>query len=108
MIGEIVKVTMDRPLGSEHPVYGFVYPVNYGYVEGILANDGEYQDAYVLGVNEAVDSFEGEIIAIIRRKDDVEDKWVVAPKGSHYTKEEIEKETWFQEQWFLSEIILED
>lgn len=108
MIGKIVKVTMDRPLGSEHPVYSFIYPINYGYVEGILAGDGEYQDAYVLGVSEPVDSFEGEVIAIIRRKDDVEEKWVVAPIGSKYTKEEIEKETWFQEQWFLSEIIVEE
>ncbi|MEG0177632.1 inorganic pyrophosphatase [Anaerorhabdus sp.] len=108
MIGDVVKVTMDRPLGSEHPVYAFIYPINYGYVEGILAGDGEFQDAYVLGVNEAVDEFEGEVIAVIRRKDDVEEKWVVAPKGVKFTKEEIEKETWFQEQWFLSEVILED
>ncbi|MEG0077736.1 inorganic pyrophosphatase [Anaerorhabdus sp.] len=108
MIGDVVKVTMDRPLGSEHPVYGFIYPVNYGYVEGIVANDGEYQDVYVLGVDEPVDTFVGEVIAMIHRKDDLEDKWVVAPAGKKYTKEEIEKETWFQEQWFISEIILED
>jgi inorganic pyrophosphatase len=108
MIGDKVKVIVDRQLGSEHPVYAFIYPINYGYVEGILAGDGEFQDAYILGVKEAVESFEGEVIAIIHRKDDIEDKWVVAPVGSKFTKEEIEKETWFQEQWFLSNIITED
>ncbi len=108
MIGDLVKVTVDRPLGSEHPVYAYIYPINYGYIEGILAGDGEFQDAYILGVDEPVDSFDGEVIAIIHRKDDVEEKWVVAPRGKKFTKEEIEKETWFQEQWFISKIIMEN
>ena len=39
---EIYTVKMDRPLGSVHPdVPTMVYPVNYGYVEGIMAKDGE-------------------------------------------------------------------
>ena len=31
-IGKLVEVKMDRPMGSKHPKYGFIYPVNYGYV----------------------------------------------------------------------------
>ena len=38
---------MDRPLGSRHPDWDFHYPVNYGYVPGVLASDGEELDAYV-------------------------------------------------------------
>ena len=31
MIGDIVCVTVDRPLGSYHPVYkDMYYPINYG------------------------------------------------------------------------------
>ena len=42
IVGEAVRVTVDRPLGSYHPEYpDLYYPVNYGYVEGILAADGE-------------------------------------------------------------------
>ena len=49
MIGDIVTVTVDRPLGSYHPEYrDMYYPVNYGYIEGIMAPDGEEQDAYIL------------------------------------------------------------
>lgn len=34
MIGNIVKVTVDRPLGSYHPKHKDIYyPVNYGYIE---------------------------------------------------------------------------
>ena len=48
MIGDIVTVTIDRPLGSYHPEYkDMYYPINYGYIEGIIAPDGEEQDAYV-------------------------------------------------------------
>ena len=42
MIGTIVTVTVDRPLGSFHPKHPDIYyPVNYGYIEGVLAADGE-------------------------------------------------------------------
>ena len=105
MIGKVVKVTVDRPLGSYHPKYtNMYYPVNYGYVEGIYAEDNEEQDAYILGVNEPVKYFEGRVIAIIHRLDDVEDKWVVVPEGVSFTKEEIMQQVFFQEQYFKSEV----
>ena len=43
------------------------YPVNYGYIEEIMALDGEEQDAYILGVNEPVGKFTGKIIAIVQK-----------------------------------------
>lgn len=107
MIGKIVTVTVDRPLGSVHPKHSDIYySVNYGYIEGIIASDGEEQDAYILGIDEAVETFTGRVIAIIHRKDDVEDKWVVAPEGMTFTKKQIEKMTHFQEQYFASEVII--
>ena len=54
-----------------------------------MAPDGEEQDAYILGVNEPVDKFTGKIIAIVQRKDDIEEKWVVVPDGITFSKEEI-------------------
>ena len=108
MIGEIVTVTVDRPLGSAHPDYPeMIYPLNYGYIEGIMAPDGEEQDAYILGVQEPVQQFTGKIIAIVRRADDIEEKWVVCPENQTYTKQEIAELIRFQEQYFQSEIITE-
>lgn len=99
--GTQVTVTVDRPLGSYHPKHkDMYYPINYGYIEGIMAQDGEEQDAYILGVNEPVDRFTGEVIEIIHRKDDVEEKWVVAPADMTFTKEEIMQQVHFQEQYF--------
>ena len=102
VIGRTVTVTVDRPLGSYH----LDYPINYGYVKGIMAPDGEEQDAYILGVDEAIEKFTGKIIAIVHRNDDVEEKWVVAPEGMTFTKEEIREQIHFQEQYFDSEIVM--
>lgn len=107
MIGDIVKVTVDRPLGSYHPVHkDLYYPINYGYIEGVIAPDGEEQDAYILGVNKPIKSFTGKIIAIIHRLDDVEDKWVVCPENVNYTEAEIISAVDFQEQYFKYEIVM--
>ena len=108
IIGQTVNVTIDRPLGSFHPKHPDIcYPVNYGYVEGIIAPDVEEQDVYVLGVDEPLSEFTGRVIAVIHRLDDIEDKWVAAPENVTYTKEEILEQVWFQEQYFKSEIITE-
>ena len=104
-IGNIVQVKIDRPLNSKHPQYGFVYPVNYGFVPNTISEDGEELDCYVLGVNKMIESFEGKCIAVIHRTNDNDDKLIVVPEGKNYTDEEIRKLTNFQEQYFESEII---
>ena len=107
MLGKKLKVIIDRPLGSYHPEHkDLYYPVNYGYIEGIIAPDGEEQDAYILGVDGAVDEFEGVIVAVIRRLDDIEEKWVVAPENTVFTKQEIMNQVEFQEKYFTTEIIM--
>ena len=107
MLGKIVKVTVDRPLGSYHPNHkDLYYPVNYGFVEGIVADDGEYQDAYVLGIDKPLKQFIGKVVAIIHRLDDVEDKWVVAPTEMAFTKEEIYNQVQFQEKYFDIKILM--
>ena len=107
MLGKTVKVIIDRPMGTYHPKHkDLYYPINYGYIEGIIAPDGEEQDAYVLGVDEPVSEFTGKIIAIIKRFDDVEEKWVVAPESMVFTKDEIMKQVEFQEKYFKTEIYM--
>ena len=107
MIGDVVKVIVDRPLGTYHPKYkNIYYSVNYGFVPNTLAPDEEEQDAYILGVEKPIREFVGQVIAIIRRIDDVEEKWVVAPKNMSFTKDEIMQQVAFQEQFFEVQIIM--
>ena len=105
MIGKNVTVIIDRPLGSYHPKHkNLYYPIHYGYVPDVIGGDGEEQDAYVLGVDAPIKEFYGTVIAVIHRLNDVEDKWVVAPNGIKFTKEEIMQTVMFQEKYFEIEI----
>lgn len=98
-----ITAIIDRPLGTRHPRHpNILYKVNYGYVPGVIAGDGEEQDVYILGVEEPLQRFTGERIAIVRRRDDVEDKWILAPAGMTFTAEEIMAAVHFQEQYFDS------
>ena len=107
MIGKIVKVIVDSPLGTYHPKHSdLYYSVNYGYIPGILASDGEEQDAYILGVDAPVNEFVGKVIAVIHRTNDVEDKWIVVPENASFSKKEIMEKVAFQEQFFDVDIIM--
>ena len=70
-LGQMVHVIVDRPMGYIHG--DIVYPVNYGYIPGVIAGDGEEQDAYILGVDTALETFDGVVIGIVCRMNDVED-----------------------------------
>lgn len=106
-LGKKVKVVMDRPMGSKHPKWNFIYPINYGYVPNTISGDGEELDAYIVGIFEPVEEYEGKCIAAIHRLDDDDDKLVIAPEEKIYNKQQIEALVEFQERFFEHEIIEE-
>lgn len=103
MIGSKVKVYIDRPIGYNHD--GIEFSLNYGYIKELTALDDEYQDAYILGIDEPIKECEGKVIAIINRKDDIEDKLVVTISDNEYSNEEINRLVDFQEKYFKHKII---
>ena len=106
IIGKIVKGTIDRPLGSSHPDYPeLIYPINYGYVDGVFVADGEEQDVYVFGSDKPLREFSGRVIAVYHRLNDNEDKWIVSINGRDYSDEEILQTIHFQEQYFQGELL---
>ena len=104
-LGKIVKIKIDRKLGSKHPKYNLIYPLNYGYVPNTISGDLEELDAYLLGVFEPLDEYEGKCIAIIKRIDDNDDKLIIVPKDREYSNEQIEALIEFQERFFKHKII---
>lgn len=104
-LNKIVTVNIDRKLGTLHPKHGFMYMLNYGYIPNTKSPDGEELDAYLLGVFDPVDTFEGKVIAIIKRTNDNDDKLIVVPKDKEYTDDQIKALTEFQERFFESIII---
>ena len=104
-LGQIVEIKIDRPLGSAHPKHpDLIYPVNYGFIPGVFGGDGEEMDVYLLGVDGPVFKSSAQIIAIVHRLDDEEDKLVGAPVGTHFAKADIKKSVAFQEQYFKTEV----
>ena len=105
-IGRVVTVKLDRPLNSKHPKYNWEYKLNYGFVPDSMSPDGEELDAYVVGVNEPIDTFIGTCIAVIRRLNDNDDKLiVVSDDKKDMSDEEIVSVTHFQEQFFKSKVV---
>jgi inorganic pyrophosphatase len=104
-LGKIVRIKMDRPIGTEHPKHpGLLYPINYGYIPGVYGGDGEELDVYLLGVDIPVVEYTARIIGIIHRHNDVEDKLIAAPDGMTFTAEEMKNAVHFQEEYYISEI----
>ncbi len=95
---------VDRPLGSTHPRHPDIqYPLNYGFVPGTLAPDGEPLDVYVLGPDTPLVHCDATIVGIVRRRDDVEDKLVAVADGyehARWSSQAIARATWFQERYF--------
>ncbi len=100
-----VEIVFDRPLGSKHPKHGFIYEVNYGYLEGVKSPDGEDLDAYYLGIDKPLKKAKGIVRAVIHRLDNDDDKLVVTPEAVMLSDIEIEEAVNFQEQWFTHEIV---
>lgn len=105
-LGRTVDIKIDRPIGYVHKKYNYslTYPINYGYIPGVIGGDGEELDVYLLGVNEPVTEYKAQIIGIAHRENDVEDKLVAAPSSLNFTKKEIERVIHFQEQYYKTHI----
>lgn len=105
-LGKTVKIEIDRAIGYVHHKgeKTLVYPINYGYIPNVLGGDGEELDVFLLGVDEPVSTYEGRIIGIVYRADDVEDKLVMASDGVGYTADEIARVVYFQEKYYKTTI----
>jgi len=105
-LGKTVTVAIDRPVGYVHRKenYTLTYPLNYGYIPGVLGGDGEELDVYVLGPTEPLDTFTGEIVGILWREDDLEDKLVAAAPGVRPDEETVAAAVAFQEQYYHTRV----
>ena len=103
-LGKDINIFIDRKLGSKHPKHNIYYSINYGYVPNTISGDDEEIDAYLLGVFEPVDEYNGKCIAIIHRLDDNDDKLIVVPNDKDFSDEQIEVLVEFQERFFKHEI----
>lgn len=105
-LGQTVTVMIDRPIGYIHhkPTYALTYPINYGYIPDVLGGDGEELDVYVLGIDRPVEQATVQIIGIVFRENDVEDKLIAAPEGMRFSADEIAEHIHFQERYYQTHV----
>lgn len=105
-IGKTVRVVIDRPVGYVHRkgTKTLVYPINYGYIPGVLGGDGEELDVYVLGIHHPVTECSVRVIGIVWRADDVEDKLIAAPPGVIVTELSAASALDFAEKYYHSRV----
>ena len=110
MLGTRVRIVIDRPIGTKHPKYkSTIYPINCGFIPKTISGDGREVDVYVFGVTETLKPFteiEVDIIALIIREDDQEDKLVGSADGVIYSEAEILGKLEFQEKFFKSRVVV--
>ena len=105
-LGCTVTIEIDRPIGYEHHKgeKTLIYPINYGYITGVLGGDGEELDVFLVGVDEPVSTYTGRIVGIVYRADDVEDKLIMAPEDKSFTADQMARAVYFQEKYYQSTI----
>lgn len=105
-LGKTVDIEIDRPVGYVHhkEKYSLTYNINYGYIPGVLGGDDEELDVYLLGLDTPVERYTVQIIGIVHRHNDVEDKLIAAPVGMSFAKEEMRAAVNFQEKYYDTEI----
>ena len=105
-LGKTVEIEIDRPVGYVHHKgeKTLVYPINYGFIPGVLGGDGEELDVYLLGTREPLERAECRIVGIVHREDDVEDKLIAAPLGMTFTAKEMREAIDFQEKYYKTRI----
>ena len=72
----------------------------------MFTDDGMEQDVYLFGTDKPLKKFEGKVIAVWHRFDDVEDKWIVSLDGENVTAEKILGDISFQEQYFYGKLYM--
>ncbi len=103
VLGKTATVIVDRPYGSFHPYYGDVqYTANFGYVDNMT--DDVFQDAYVYGPEEPVETFTGIVIAVLYRNNSHQSVWIVSGSGQ-YDRQDVMNAVGSTEQFTDTRII---
>ena len=98
MLGKYVRVRVTNPIRSVNRQFGFVYQLNFGAIEGKKRYDSISHGAYIMGINHPVRTFDGRVIAAIKRGDGSPTVYVVAPKSMRFISYQIEDAIAFAEK----------
>ena len=105
-LNKMVDVTIDHPYGSHHPYRDLQYELNYGYC--YIKESDTYINAYVYGIKEPIESYEGIVVAVIYHKEDSGIRLVVASPLENIERDKLIQEIGFEEQYYDTYIYTRD
>lgn len=90
MLGKLVRVCITDPIGSPLP-NGNTYKLNHGKPIGKFKASSPVSGVFILGIDNPVKHFDGRVVAIIKFRDNGEQKLVASPKSKPYINCEIDE-----------------
>lgn len=94
MLGKLVRVCITDPVGSPLP-NGKTYMLNHGKPIGKFKTSSPISGVLILGIDNPVKHFDGRVVAIIKFRDNGEQKLVASPKSKRYINWEIDNSVKF-------------
>mgnify|MGYP006923286249 FL=1 len=88
MLGKLIRVLITDAVGSPMP-NGDTYKLNHGTPIGKFRASSPISGVLILGIDNPVKHFDGRVIAILRFRDNGEQKLIAAPKSKRFIDWEI-------------------
>lgn len=109
LLGKTVEIIVDQPYGSLDQRTEGIRTLNGGYVkEKITMMDTEVKPAYVVGVQQPVETFTGVVIGLIYHRDDHLIRIIAAPCGMLIDRKAVIEQIGMTEQYYESRMIFAD
>lgn len=89
MLGKLVRVCITDPVGSPLP-NGNTYKLNHGKPIGKFKASTPISGVLILGIDNPVKHFDGRVVAILKFRDNGEQKLIASPKSKRYINWEID------------------
>lgn len=97
MLGKYVRVKVTIPYGSYNEADGIEYKLNFGQIDFVTTQRREKFEAFIMGIEHPVKTFDGRVIAILSNGS--KRVLVVSPKSKKYIINDIIKALEFSKQY---------
>lgn len=97
MLGKYIRVKVTKPIHSVNQQYGYEYLLNFGVVDSGKRFDKNIRGVYIMGINHPVRSFDGRVIASIRKEGEPGEFLIAAPRKTKFIDAQIRSAVSFAE-----------
>ncbi len=94
MLGKLIRVCVTEAVGTKMPTGG-IYTLNHGKAIGKFRASSPISGVFILGIDNPVKHFDGRVIAVLRFRDNGEQKIIAAPKSKRFIDWEIRRSVAF-------------